>query len=58
MFGGTADQLKSYNINISPPENVWVQVDEKNGVWFKQVRVLLFTGMMRAMWTGTTLANE
>lgn len=37
VFGGTAEQLKCFNINIAPPENVWVQVDKANDIWFKQV---------------------
>jgi len=37
VFGGTAEQLRSFDINIGPPEDVWVLVDEENGIWFKQV---------------------
>ncbi|CAM9741632.1 unnamed protein product [Hapterophycus canaliculatus] len=38
VFGGTAEQLKSFSISIAPPEDVWVQVDKESAVWFKQVR--------------------
>eukprot|EP00752_Nemacystus_decipiens_P016297 g14574.t1 len=38
VFGGTAEQLRCFNINIAPPENVWVQVDQANDIWFKQTK--------------------
>lgn len=37
VYGGTSEQLRSYKINISPPKDVWVQVDTENGIYFKQV---------------------
>ncbi|CAN0351525.1 unnamed protein product, partial [Ectocarpus sp. 12 AP-2014] len=38
VYGGSADQLKRFSINIAPPEQIWVEVDKKNGVWFKQTK--------------------
>jgi len=32
VYGGCAEQLKRYNINVSPPEQIWVEVDKKDGV--------------------------
>lgn len=37
VYGGTAEQLKSFNVNVAPPEDIWVHVDKENDVWFKQV---------------------
>lgn len=37
VYGGCAEQLKTFNINISPPEQIWVEVDKESGIWFKQV---------------------
>jgi len=41
VYGGSAEQLRGYSVNISPPEQIWVEVDKENGIWFKQVRGLL-----------------
>lgn len=38
VYGGTADQLKRYKINITPPKHTWVRVDKENNIYFKQVR--------------------
>lgn len=38
VYGGSAEQLRRFNVNIAPPENVWVQVNKEDGIWFKQVR--------------------
>ncbi|CAM9769918.1 unnamed protein product [Ectocarpus fasciculatus] len=38
VYGGSADQLKGFSINIAPPEQIWVEVDKENGVWFKQTK--------------------
>ena len=38
VFGGTAEQLRAFDINIAPPQDLWVLVDKENGIWFKQVR--------------------
>ncbi|CAN0107280.1 unnamed protein product [Ectocarpus sp. 12 AP-2014] len=40
VFGGTAEQLRCFSISIAPPEDVWVLVDEENGVWFKQAKAV------------------
>ena len=37
-FGGTAEQLRAFDINLGPPQDLWVLVDKESGVWFKQVR--------------------
>lgn len=37
-FGGTAEQLRAFDINIAPPQDVWVLVDKENAIWFMQVR--------------------
>ncbi|CAM9351159.1 unnamed protein product [Ascophyllum nodosum] len=36
IYGGTAEQLKGFKVNISPPKDIWVKVDEKENIYFKQ----------------------
>eukprot|EP00752_Nemacystus_decipiens_P016300 g14577.t1 len=38
VFGGTAEQLRAFDINIAPPQDIWVLVDKENGIWFKQTK--------------------
>eukprot|EP00903_Cladosiphon_okamuranus_P005574 g5549.t1 len=38
VFGGTAEQLRAFDINIAPPKDVWVLVDKENRIWFKQTK--------------------
>lgn len=45
VYGGTAEHLMAYKINISPPRDIWVLVDAENGVYFKQVRHKTFGSM-------------
>eukprot|EP00752_Nemacystus_decipiens_P016296 g14573.t1 len=40
VYGGSAEQLKTFDINISPPEQIWVEVDKESGVWFKQSKAV------------------
>lgn len=35
VYGGTAEQLKAYRVNVTPPQNNWVEVDD--AVFFQQV---------------------
>lgn len=35
VYGGTAEQLKAYKVNVTPPMQNWVEVDK--GVLFQQV---------------------
>lgn len=37
VYGGTAEQLKGFEINISPPKGIWVKVDDVDNIYFKQV---------------------
>lgn len=37
VYGGTAEQLKGFEINISPPKDIWVKVDNVDNIYFKQV---------------------
>eukprot|EP00904_Undaria_pinnatifida_P012176 jgi/Undpi1/8089/HiC_scaffold_24.g10561.m1 len=35
VYGGTAEQLKAYNVMVNPPQNNWVEVEDT--VFFRQV---------------------
>lgn len=38
MYGGTAEQLRAYSVNISPPKRDWVPVGDD--VFFCQVTIV------------------
>ncbi|CAM9298105.1 unnamed protein product, partial [Scytosiphon promiscuus] len=38
VYGGSAEQLRRFNVNIAPPKKIWVQVDKENGIYFKQTK--------------------
>lgn len=49
VYGGTAEQLKAYQITVAPPRNAWVLVEPKEGIYFMQVcsGVFVFLGRRR-----------
>ena len=38
VHGSTAEQLKAYRVNVTPPQNIWVEVDDR--VFFQQITQL------------------
>ena len=45
VYGGTAEQLKAYNVMVNPPQNNWVEVEDT--VFFRQVCPALFSFVFR-----------
>lgn len=39
VYGSTAEQLKAYSVTFTPPQNKWVEVEDK--LYFRQVRSTL-----------------